>query len=51
MIIGDRVRLRAIEEGRLRKHRTYDRKYFETILMSILREEWEKGLEREKANG
>ena len=51
MIVGDRVGLRAIEERILRKHRYYEGKYYDTILMSILREEWQKGSEREKPNG
>ncbi len=44
-------KLGFIVEGILRKHRYYEGKYYDTILMSILREEWQKGSEREKPNG
>jgi RimJ/RimL family protein N-acetyltransferase len=40
-----------VVEGKLRKHRFHNGKYYDTILMSILREEWQEGSKRERANG
>jgi RimJ/RimL family protein N-acetyltransferase len=40
-----------VVEGKLRKHRFHDGKYYDTILMSILREEWQMGSKRERSNG
>lgn len=45
------AKLGFVEEGRLRRDRFFDGKYYDTILMGILREEWQAGSEREKPNG
>jgi RimJ/RimL family protein N-acetyltransferase len=45
------AKLGFIEEGRLRRDRFFNGEYYDTILMSILREEWQAGSNRERANG
>lgn len=44
-------KLGFVEEGRLRRDRFFNGQYFDTILMSILREEWQAGSKEERANG
>ena len=44
-------KLGFVEEGRLRRDRFFDGEYCDTIMMSILREEWEQESGRDGANG
>lgn len=41
MLRGQKVILRAVEEGRLRRHAWTRGRYSDLVWMGILREEWE----------
>lgn len=44
-------KLGFVEEGRLRRERFFNGEYCDTIMMGILREEWEQESGRDRANG
>lgn len=44
-------KLGFVEEGRLRREKYIDGDYYDTIVMGILREEWQAESKREKPNG
>ena len=43
MLRGDKVTLRAVEEGRMREHIWLDGRYVDKVIMGVLRGEWHEG--------